>query len=389
MTERALLPSLSGRSALLGSGLLTLLGLLGLVAGVVMPPGSYQSMLETRGLPLLAYFVAVWCGLIALLSALVDRFDGEHAARSFDDFGRIALGIGALGIAIAVALAVTRTRYPQDLFYGFKAVPAITIVAIILAVMRYLAQFGQAKAAQPAAPVAAAQSSPRRIGRTVLAVLLLGIAGVLLGERYREHLAHEAEEAAVNREERAKAPPWNYGINGFAAGTSEQEIRSSLSRAGYRVYCPRTLTSENKLASDDTANCWMLLKTAMGMPATVASFWFGERGLRAHMIRFEASAWSDVQVYLDRNGTRLAADFGTDKISGGPIAGWRFDNGIVMTTAPAAAEDITVTWTPKEVFVVSECSRRLRSAGRGQRQASVPVEKWWPGLDCGEFLTKP
>ncbi len=350
------------------------------------------------GLPALAGSIAGYAGLVVLLTSLADRFDLRPSG-AYGDFGRYFFGFGTAMAAFAVGLAATRAHYPQDLLVGWKAIPIAALTTIVIAVVFFAAKRTagapatatevEPKAAVPPAAGAIASTSSRQRSKGLIALVLLAAAGYLISQRWNEHRSGVEQEARLDETERAKAPPWNWSIDDFAAGTPANELRQRLTRAGYVVYCPRTMISESKIAADNKANCWTNLKTAHGIPARVASFWFDDHGLTSHLIRFESGQWQAVMRHLDSTGRRLDADFGRSGPFGTPVIGWRYENGLVMSADSEAKEDITVLWTSRLTYLRSECAERQKALTKGQRRPQQAFETWWPGSECGAIGQQP
>lgn len=350
------------------------------------------------GLPVLAGSIAGYAGLVVLLTSLADRFDLRPCG-AYVDFGRYFFGLGTAMAAFAVGLAATSAHYPQDLLVGWKAIPIVALTTVLIAVIFFAAKrtAGSSatapetgpKAAVPPATGEIAATSSRQRAKGLIALVLMAAAGYLISQRVGEHQSRAEQEARLNAAERAKAPPWNWSIDEFAAGTPASELRARLTRAGYVVYCPRSMVSESKIAADNKANCWANLKTAHGIPARVASFWFDDHGLTSHLIRFESGQWQAVMRHLDATGRRLDADFGRSGPFGPPVIGWRYENGLVMSADSDPKDDITVLWTSRPAYLRSECAERQKALTKGQRRPPQAFETWWPGSECGAILQQP
>lgn len=350
------------------------------------------------GLPALAGSIAGYAGLVVLLTSLADRFDLRPCG-AYGDFGRYFFGLGTAMAAFAVGLAATRAQYPQDLLVGWKAIPIAALTTVLIAVVFFVAKRTagasatttetEPKAAAPLATGEIASTSSRQRAKGLIALVLLAAAGYLISQRWSEHQSRVEQEARLDAAERAKAPPWNWSIDEFAAGTPANELRGRLTRAGYVVYCPRSMVSESKIAADNKANCWANLKTAHGIPARVASFWFDDRGLTSHLIRFESGQWQAVMRHLDATGRRLDADFGRSGPFSPPVTGWRYENGLVMSADSDPKEDITVLWTSRPAYLRSECAERQKALAKGQRRPPQAFETWWPGSECGAMGQQP
>ncbi len=350
------------------------------------------------GLPGLAGSIAGYAGLVVLLTSLADRFDLRPSG-AYSDFGRYFFGLGTAMTAFAVGLAATRAQYPQDLLVGWKAIPIAALTTVLIAIIFFVAKRtagssatapeAEFKTAAPLPKGEPAANSSRQRTKGLIALVLMAAAGYLISQRVGEHQSRAEQEARLDAAERTKAPPWNWSIDEFAAGTPVSELRNRLTRAGYVVYCPRSMVSESKIAADNKANCWANLKTAHGIPARVASFWFDDRGLTSHLIRFESGQWQAVMRHLDNTGRRLDADFGRSGPFGPPVIGWRYENGVVMSADSDPNEDITVLWTSRPAYLRSECAERQKALTKGQRRPPQAFETWWPGSECGAILQQP
>lgn len=184
-------------------------------------------------------------------------------------------------------------------------------------------------------------------------------------------------------------PPWTFGIDDFKPGTSATDLRRTVSAAGFPMYCPRNIRSEEKNFPGDTAYCWTVVRTAHGIPARLALFWFDERGLSSHRLRFEPGHWTEIARYLDTHGQRLETDFGIERTSRKPISGWRFTDGLVLSMDFDAQTDITVQWMARDFYARRECADRIDAVRRGKRRDSQPIEQWWPGVECGVLAATP
>lgn len=370
-------------------------GLLLCLVGVAAFIGARWNI--SPGLPALAGSIAGYAGLVVLLTSLADRFDLRPSG-AYVDFGRYFFGLGTAMAAFAVGLAATRAQYPQDLLVGWKAIPIAALTTVLIAIIFFAAKrtAGSTATAPETGPKAAVPLATGEIASTssqrtkgLIALVLMAAAGYLISQRVGEHQIRVEQEELTDAAERAKAPPWNWSIDEFAAGTPVSELRNRLTRAGYVVYCPRSMVSESKIAADNKANCWANLKTAHGIPARVASFWFDDRGLTSHLIRFESGQWQAVMRHLDSTGRRLDADFGRSGPFGPPVIGWRYENGLVMSADSDAKEDITVLWTSRPAYLRSECAERQKALAQGQRRPRQAFETWWPGSECGAILQQP
>lgn len=377
----------------LAGALLCLFGVM-LTYGIrILPPGAYLDWLPRQGLPLALCAIVVYCGLVVFVTSLADRFDGVHSSAAYAEFGRYFLGVGALAVAFTVALIATRTTEPADLVVGRKLIPTLGIAATLSAVFWYLAHRGEA--AKPTLPVArtsartdAPETRPRLV-RGLLAGGLLAIAATLLYQRFSEVSAFQASEERRNEEERAKVPPWTFGIDDFKPGMSVNDLRRTVTAAGFRMYCPRNITAEEKNFPADKAYCWTVVRTAHGIPARLALFWFDESGLSSHRLRFDPGHWDEIARYLDSTGQRLDTDFGIERTSRMPISGWRFADGLVLSMDFDAQTEITVQWMARDLYARRECADRSAAVRHGRQRQPHPIEQWWPGLDCSVLATAP
>ena len=350
-----------------------------------------QRQLLTPGLPLAAGLIAGYAGLVVLITSLVDWLDGQHSSNAYADFGRFFVGIGGVAAAFGIALATTGTREAADLLRAAQAIPVLAIFTALLAFLAYFAQRTAGKQPGNTAAPTPGKMSLSGVNKTksLLALTLLVTAAYLLNQRLNEHQQSNAEYDQQNEIERIKAPPWTYKLDEFAAGVSPETLRTRLNKDGYRVYCPRNLTSKEKIATDNKVNCWAMLKSAYGIPAIIASFWFNDQGLTNYLIRFEKDQWSAVTLYLDANSKRMTDDLGSSSPGGPPVRGWLLENGVLMSAEADTDQFITMLWTARDKYVEDECTARRKALIERNRRVKQNIETWWPGTDCASLPLPP
>lgn len=326
--------------------------------------------------------VATLCALPAatvILSSMVDRADGRHAVGAYCLIGRWFWWAGLLLAALSVALAATRTSFADDLRNPGRLVAVALVALTAFALLAYLSRHPRPERPTPPAP-----TPPSSRGKALLALLLTAIAAFMLYQRYKEKLARDATYERQDAAERLAAPPWQHDLNAFRGGLSMDDVRARLRSSGHSLRCFTDLRSENRLRQDDRANCWVMVGDVWGVAAHGAVFWFGDEGLRHHMLRFPETSWPQVENRLDAMGQRLDFPLGKDADSGRPVIGWRMDSGLAMSATPAPGTDISVLWTAKDEVAREHCPYRKEPA-RNPAGYSIPVGRLWPELDCGEI----
>lgn len=337
----------------------------------------------TQGLPPLIGPWAGYCALVGLLCALVDRVDGAHAVGAYRLFGRWFWLAGMLIVAVSAGLALARIAYADDLFRPARLAAAIIIALTAFVVLAYLSQ-----QRAPRRATATISESPRRQRtKAALAIALTALAAFMLHQRYSEKVERDRFYDQRDADERRAAATWRHDIDFFRGGETVAELTAKMQREGYVLRCYSDLRSEERLQADDRSNCWANLGTAWDQPALLIAFAFGDRGLRDYVLRFPEGSWRGVQAHLDRTGRRLDFTMGVDHETGGPIFGWAFDSGLVMSAAPPRGGEITVAWQAKEEVAKRHCPYQSpRRAGKNPNGVTVPLARVWPGVDCDKAM---
>lgn len=333
----------------------------------------------TQGLPPLIAPWAGYCIVVGLLCALVDRVDGEHAVGAYPLLGRWFWLAAMIVAAVSIGLALSRIAYADDLLRPARLSAAAIIALTAFVVLAYLSQ----RRSPPAAAKAAVPEDSRRRLKAALAVALSAVAAFMLHQRYTEKVDRDRFHDQQDADERRAAAPWQHDLDFFRGGETVAEVTAEMQRERYRLRCYGDLRSEERLQADDRSNCWANLGVAWGQPALIIAFTFGDHGLRDYMLRFPEDSWSGVQAHLDRSGRRLDLTMGIDQETGGPIFGWRFDSGLVMSAAPPHGGDVTVAWQAKEEIARRHCPYQSpRRAKANPNGFTVPVTRIWPEIDC-------
>lgn len=341
--------------------------------------------IATQGLPPLLAPWAGYCIIVGLLCALVDRVDGEHAVGAYPLLGRWFWLTAMIVAAASIGLALSRIAYADDLLRPARLAAAAVIALTTFVVLAYLSQ----RRAPPraASQGTSAEGSRQRRGKALLAVGLSAVAAFMLYQRYMEKVDRDQFYDQRDADERRVAPPWKHDLDFFRGGETVAEVTAKMQRDRYVLRCYGDLRSEERLQADDRSNCWANLGVAWEQPAQIIAFAFGERGLRDYMLRFPEASWSGVQAYLDSNGRRLDFTVGIDHETGGPIFGWGFDSGLVLSAAPPRGGDVTVIWQAKAEIARRHCPyqspRRAKSNPNG---VTIPVTKIWPEIDCDKAM---
>lgn len=112
-----------------------------------------------RLLPALTLGLSAFCGVIAIITAVVDRMDGEHSSLTYAEFGRKFLNVGLIAAAFGLAQLGAESSDSYEVF-----VPASQRTAIIFATMIvafwYLTRRGEAAIDAPIPPRPGADSPP-------------------------------------------------------------------------------------------------------------------------------------------------------------------------------------------------------------------------------------
>ncbi|HZX33476.1 MAG TPA: hypothetical protein VFF03_19150 [Rhodocyclaceae bacterium] len=356
-------------------------GLLGLLAPLLPLPSGTPFSLD--GLPSRVAWLCAPFAAIVILTSLGDQSDGEKAIGLYRRFGRWFWWAGLFTVALSLALAVTRTTFADDLLRRDRQAFVALVTLGIFAFLAFLSQRSSASG-QAEEEVSSPPSSNRL--KAVLAIVLTAIAGFLLYQRYQDKKARDAGYEAQDTAERRAASPWHHDMTTFRSGQSVEEVRAVLRGSGHSLRCFNDLRSENRLQEDDRTNCWAMIGQAWDAPARSTVFWFGDEGLRNHMLRFPEGSWPQVEKKLDAMGQRLPYPVGRDPDSGGPVIGWRLDSGIIMSAAPAPGTEISVLWTAKGQVARLHCPQQSARGQRGKPgEFALPVAQLWPEIDCRDF----
>lgn len=346
----------------------------------------------TRGLPVLSASVAGYCGLVVLICSLADRLDTRPSG-AYPDFGRYFFALAAIMTALTGALVATRTFHPQDLVIAEKLIPVAAITATLLAVSYFVATRTRGRSPRaiegPNNSLFPKRKNEVRSGQMIkatLAILLVIASAILIHQRMTEYQTLQDQQEQRRIPPHPSVPPWHQGFNDFTYDMTVGDLSDRLSRAGYRAVCKNKLTPADKIAADNQATCTAKIHTAHGIPARVVAFWFDDRGLTSHLIRYDRRSWEALTRYLDSQGRRLDQYFGRAGAFGPRVIGWRFDSGVVMAAEADTGEDITVLWTAKEPYSRKECADRQVASAKRKPRPQMPVETWWPGTSCGTLV---
>ncbi|MBS1229308.1 MAG: hypothetical protein H6R17_2585 [Proteobacteria bacterium] len=356
----------------LAAGLLLLLfGVCGLFAAWI--PLLTRSSIMVGEFPARVAMSCGYCAVVVILSSAVDRADGAAAVGAYRLIGRWFLWAGAFLAALSISLAVTQTRYADDLLTATKLSAVVPIGLSIFVLLAYLI-------GRPAKR----QTTSRRARWTkpALAIILCAVASLLLYQRYSEKQERTARYAAEDEAARRLAKPWTLDLNAFHGGMSAQEVRALAATTGHSLQCAGDLPSENRLRQDDKSQCWTALGNAWGEPALITMFAFSEDGLRNHLLRFPGSSWAAIEKKLDGMGQRLPQAFGIDPETRSPIIGWRLDSGLVFSAPPATGSELAVLWTAKRDLAIDHCPYQGAASRRDPQGYSVPIKQLWPEIDC-------
>jgi hypothetical protein len=374
--------SLSKQPLRLFPGLLLIgYGIIGnIIAKASLPTGL---AISTTGLPPLIASVCALCGLALLISTFVDRADGAAAVGAYRLVGRWYLLVGLLCVALSIALATTRTTYASDLMYPDRLLVVAALTASLFAVL-FFTLFGRQHTGQQGRVQKEAPPPGKRRGlKLALAIMLCSVAAFLLFQRVTEHNEREAAYVAEDAAERAAAPPWRHDMSSFRGKQTVAEVQEIVRRDKRMLRCPRNLRSENKLEEDDRINCWAIIGQAWGLEARGVAFWFGDEGLRAHMVRFADSAWPELERHLDAVGERQSLSLGNDPDSHAPIIGWRIESGLIMSAPPKRGMEIPALWQSKEKLAREHCPYQGAYRSKNNPQGfTLPITKLWPEIDC-------
>lgn len=348
------------------------------IARMSLPSGL---AISTTGLPPLIASVCILCGLALMTSTCVDRVDGDAAVGAYRLVGRWYLVAGLFCLASSIALAITRTTYFSDLFYPDRLLMVAALGGGLFALLYFIFMGRQRSGNQAKDNKKATSPSNSPRAKLLLATTLGIVAASLIFQRVTEHNEREAAYAAEDAAERAAAPPWRHDMNTFRGKQTVAEVQEIVRRDKRMLRCPSNLRSENKLEEDDRINCWAMVGQAWGLEARGVAFWFGDEGLRAHMVRFPDSAWPDLEKQLDSMGQRQSLALGIDPDSHVPIIGWRVDSGLIMSAPSKRGVEISVLWQSKEKLAREHCpyQRRIRSNPHG---FTLPITKLWPEINC-------
>lgn len=339
----------------------------------------------TQGLPTQIGPWAVYCIVVGLLCAWVDRADGVHAVGAYRLFGRWFWLAGTVIVALSVGLALSRISYPDDLLRPGRATVAGIVALVTFVVLSYLSQQRQPPTVRHEA-IPTKRPGERRT-KALLATVLTGIAAFMLYQRYAEKVDNDRSYDQRDFEERQVAAAWQHDVDFFRGGETVEEVTAKMRRERYNLRCYSDLRSEERLQADDRSSCWANIGVAWEQPALAIGFAFGEHGLRDYVLRFPGSSWNGVQSYLDRTGRRLDLTLGADRETNGPVFGWAFASGLVMSAAPAPGGQITVFWQAKDEVAKLHCPyQQPRRAKVNPNGITVPLSKVWPGIDCDKAM---
>jgi hypothetical protein len=365
------------RTGFLAGSLLLLFAFSGLFSVWLAPLAGTAATI--RDFPAMLAIACGYCALVALLSSVVDRADGDAAVGAYRLIGRWFVWAGAILAAFSIGLVATATRYADDLRNPDKLFFVAAVSVPLIVIFAYLLQ-RSGKARPPAARKEPAPGWKKL--KAGLAIVLCLVAGVMLYQRYTEKLAREAGYDARDEAIRRASKPWSLDFDAFHGGMSVQEVGALARTTGHALRCHGDLRSEERITKDDTNACSLVVGEAWGIPALWTQFNFGEDGLRYQFIRFPEASWPQIEEKLGRTGKRLPQTFGTDPETRGPIYGWRFDSGLVNSARAPRGKEVTVAWTPKRYIVLEYCARQGAAARRDPQRHASEIKELWPEIDC-------
>ncbi len=363
---------------LLSGFVLLAFGVLGLLISKIPVPA--QLPIALTGLPPLVASLCALCAIVVILSSIVDKADGDAAVGAYPLIGRWFWWLGMTLAAASIGLALARVTYVDDLMRIPRLASAATIMLLALLLFAFLSQ--QRARRKPQDDTAPSDSSPRKLGKPIAALVLCGIAGFMLHQRYTEMQAREANFDARDKAERNSAPPWKHDLDAFRGGMSVEEVIAIARSSRHHLRCFNDLRSENRIHESDRTNCHVMIGDIWGIPGLMTAFAFGDAGLRHQLTRFPSSSWPLLESHLDTRGRRVNVFIGLDHETRQKIIGWRIDSGLIMSVPPAAGSEITVLWTAKEQIATEHCPYQGPAAKRNPQRFTLPVTELWPEIDC-------
>lgn len=134
---------------------------------------------------------------------------------------------------------------------------------------------------------------------------------------------------------------WKYDFLSFHKWQTIKDIEKMLAQDGYTYECKE----QRGIAPTDTSLCFVLLREAWGIPATVAELFFdANRNLTSIVIRFVAEQYPNVIGRLDKMGPRIKDNF-KDEGASKKTATWKLSNGYIhMIHKPGDGKDIMIYW---------------------------------------------
>lgn len=371
--------SANAESRIFGGCVLLFVGLLMLVSGRFSL--SLRLFTAVQGVPMVLGAVAAYCGAAALVTSIVDRVDGTDGAYRY--LGRWFWWVGLSLAFLAGALVLTSVFLPALAGLVRWGVALLAVVCGLL-----LAMFLEQPKRSPPPAKTRDRAAASSFLKTGLALLLMGVASILMVQRYNEYQDREQGYEAREQAERSAAQPWMHEFDSLPGGLSVEQLKTRVAAGGHRLTCfsRAELEPQNRLEKDDTHDCWVNVGQAWGIPAHMVVFGFGEHGLRSQMLRFPDTAWSRVEEHLDAIGKRQAEDFGMDSSSRLPITGWRIESGLMFSAAPLPGEEVTVLWSAKDELARQYCPYESNpTEARQEFGYHVPVSTFWPEIDCRQL----
>lgn len=229
-----------------------------------------------RVLPGLALGLSAFCGLIAIITAVVDRMDGEHSSLTYAEFGRKFLNVGLIAAAFALAQLGAESSDSYEVFVPASQRTAI-IFATLIGAFWYLARRDEAAIDAPIPPRSGAKSEPAgtslkrrsslpawQIAGIAAAVPILLVLSSLLylsrtyPQNFREYRLYVTETR----------PALDLNFREISEEWTEPEVRARFPQV--RFYCaahrPGTYPGDRHCAAD--------IGSHNGSPAMTATFYW-------------------------------------------------------------------------------------------------------------------
>jgi hypothetical protein len=258
--------------------------------------------------------------------------------------GSAALGLlltiaGGIGLLLSLPGALLEIRY-------VRVVTASVAIVIAAAGWILYSRGGHSRATGAGAIGALAWEGPA----TLAAIVLTGLWGYSSIKTGQMDQWDDKDEV-----ERIKAPAWDHDLDTLQGGMRWEDVRSRLSKEGYKARCYQ-LGPDEGMEPGDTHTCWTIVSRTWDIPARTIIFMFGPEGLRQVRIDYGKEQWPAVKDWFDRLPGTATGTFGRDH-GGSVIVGKVMASGQVLTAEPERLSSIVVLWQARSRLQETLCKK--------------------------------